>query len=65
MGNNKADLGEIVWGGIDWSDVAQDGDRWRSRFITVTKIRALWNVKQNLNTIHDLWPLNKESVPCI
>jgi hypothetical protein len=28
--NIKIDLGEIVWGGMDWISLAQDGDKWRA-----------------------------------
>jgi len=27
--NNKMDLQEMEWGGIDWVDLAQKSDRWR------------------------------------
>jgi hypothetical protein len=37
--NIKMDLGEIGWGGMDWSDLAQDRDRWRAL----------------VNTVIDLW----------
>jgi hypothetical protein len=26
--NIKMDLGEIVWGGVEWIDLAQDRDQW-------------------------------------
>jgi hypothetical protein len=29
MINIKIDLREIGWDGVDWIDMAQDGDRWR------------------------------------
>jgi hypothetical protein len=28
--NIKVDLGEIVWGGVDWISLAQDRDNWRA-----------------------------------
>jgi hypothetical protein len=28
--NIKIHLGEIGWDGMDWIDLAQDGDRWRA-----------------------------------
>jgi hypothetical protein len=29
MGDNiKMDLQEVGWGGMDWTDVAQDRERW-------------------------------------
>jgi hypothetical protein len=30
LGNIKMDLREIGWDGIDWIDLAQDRDQWRS-----------------------------------
>jgi hypothetical protein len=28
--NIKMDLGETGWGSVDWTDMAQDGNRWRA-----------------------------------
>jgi hypothetical protein len=28
--NIKLHLREIVWGGMDWTDLAQDSDHWRA-----------------------------------
>jgi hypothetical protein len=28
--NIKMDLREIIWGGMDWIDLAQDMDQWRA-----------------------------------
>jgi hypothetical protein len=28
--NIRMDLGEIGWGGVDWVDMAQDRDKWRT-----------------------------------
>jgi hypothetical protein len=28
--NIKMDLQEMGWGGLDWTDLAQDRDRWRT-----------------------------------
>jgi hypothetical protein len=38
--NTKMDLREVVWGGVDWIDVAQNRDRWRAVVYTVMKIRV-------------------------
>jgi hypothetical protein len=38
MDNIRMDLGEVVYGGVDWISVGQDGD----------KRRALMNVVMNL-----------------
>jgi hypothetical protein len=32
------DLGDIGWGGMDWIDLAQDGDRWRAVLNTVMNV---------------------------
>jgi len=29
-GNIKVDLQEVGWGGMDWIDMAQDRERWRT-----------------------------------
>jgi hypothetical protein len=39
--NNKIDLVEIRWGGVDWIDLTQDEDNWRDLVNTVMKIRVL------------------------
>jgi hypothetical protein len=33
-------LGGIVWGGIDWINLAQDRNRWRALMNTVKKLRV-------------------------
>jgi hypothetical protein len=38
--NNKMDLREIVWGGMDWIDLAQDRDHWTSLVSTVMNLRV-------------------------
>jgi hypothetical protein len=30
MNNINMDLGEIGWGDVDWIDLAQDRDKWRT-----------------------------------
>jgi hypothetical protein len=40
MGNNKMDLREIGWSGMDWTDLAQDRDQWRSLVNTVMNLRV-------------------------
>jgi hypothetical protein len=37
--NIKMDLRQIEWGGMDWIDVAQDRDQWRS---LVNMVMNLW-----------------------
>jgi hypothetical protein len=36
----KIDLREIGWDGMDWIDVAQDRDQWRSLVNTVMNLRV-------------------------
>jgi hypothetical protein len=38
--NIKMDLREIGWGGMDWIDLAQDGDQWRALVNTVMNLRV-------------------------
>jgi hypothetical protein len=39
MDNIKMDLREIGWDGMDWIDLAQDGDQWRALVNTVMNLR--------------------------
>jgi hypothetical protein len=41
MDNIKRDLREIGWGGMDWTDLAQDRDKWRALVNTVMNLRVL------------------------
>jgi hypothetical protein len=36
----KMGLREIGWDGMDWIDLAQDGDQWRALVNTVMKLRV-------------------------
>jgi hypothetical protein len=36
--NTEMDLREIDWGGMDWTDLAQDRDLWRALVNTVMKL---------------------------
>jgi hypothetical protein len=38
--NSEMDLGEIRWGCIDWTDLAQDTDQWRTLVNTVMNLRV-------------------------
>jgi hypothetical protein len=37
--NIKMDLREVGWGGMDWINLAQDRDRWRTVVNTVMNLR--------------------------
>jgi hypothetical protein len=39
MDNIKMDLGEIVWGGVDWTGLAEERDKWRA---LVNAVMNLW-----------------------
>jgi hypothetical protein len=38
--NIKMDLRDIGWGNIDWTDLAQDRDRWRALVNAVMNLRV-------------------------
>jgi hypothetical protein len=38
--NIKMELQEVGWGGMDWIDMAQDGDRWRALVSAVMNLRV-------------------------
>jgi hypothetical protein len=38
--NIKMDIRELEWGGMDWIDLTQDRDQWRSFVNTVMKLRV-------------------------
>jgi hypothetical protein len=38
--NIKMDLRETGWGGMDWTDLAQDRDQWRALVNTVMNLRV-------------------------
>jgi hypothetical protein len=37
------DLGEVVWGDVDWIDLAQDRNRWRALVNSVLNLRVPLN----------------------
>jgi hypothetical protein len=38
--NIKMELRKVVWGGMDWIDLAQDRDRWRTVVNAVMNLRV-------------------------
>jgi hypothetical protein len=36
----KMHLPQVVWGGVDWIDLAQDRDRWQALLNTVMNLRV-------------------------
>jgi hypothetical protein len=38
--NIEVDLLEIVWGGVDWIDLAQDRDKWKALENVVMNLRV-------------------------
>jgi hypothetical protein len=44
------DLRENGWGGMDWSDLAQDMDQWRALVNTLMKLRVLKNTEKFLSS---------------
>jgi hypothetical protein len=46
LDNVKMDLIETGWGGVDWIDLAQDRDQWRSLMNTVVNFRVPQNARK-------------------
>jgi hypothetical protein len=44
LDNNKIGLREIKWSGMDWTELSQDRDQWRTLVNTVMNIRVPLNV---------------------
>jgi hypothetical protein len=38
--NNKMDFREVGWGGMDWIDLTQDKDQWRTVVNTVMNLQV-------------------------
>jgi hypothetical protein len=47
--NIKMDLREIIWGGMEWIDLAQDRYHWRALVNTVMNLRVPYNVEKFLS----------------
>ena len=48
--NIKMGLQEVGWVGMDWTDLAQDRDRWRALVNAVMNLRLPYNVGNFLTT---------------
>jgi hypothetical protein len=48
--NIKMVLGEIGWSDMDWIDLAQDRDQWRSLVKTLVNLQVLYNVGKFLSS---------------
>jgi hypothetical protein len=57
------DLGEIVWDGMDWNDLAEDRDQWRALVNTVMNLRVPLNAWEILEWLHNWRLLKKGSAP--
>jgi hypothetical protein len=44
------DLGEVGWDGMDWIDLAQDGDQWSALVNTVLNLRVPENAEKFLSS---------------
>jgi hypothetical protein len=42
--NIRLDRREIGWGGMDWTDLAQDRDQWRALVNTLMNLRVPQNI---------------------
>jgi hypothetical protein len=40
VGNIKMDIREIGWGGMDWTELAQDRDQWRTLMNMVMNLQV-------------------------
>jgi hypothetical protein len=43
---NKIYLRVLGWGGMDWTDLAQDGSKWRSLVSTIMNPRIPYNFRK-------------------
>jgi hypothetical protein len=48
--NIKMDLREIGWGGINWINLAEDGDQWRALVNMVMKLQVPYNFGKFLSS---------------
>jgi hypothetical protein len=57
------DLQDVVWGGMDWIDMAQDRDRWRVLVNAAMNIWAPKNVENLFDQLRICYLLRKDSAP--
>jgi hypothetical protein len=53
--NIKMDLREIGWDGIDWIELAQDRDQWRTLVNTVTYVVRLNKIRNTISKCSIFW----------
>jgi hypothetical protein len=59
--NIKMDFRVIGWDGMDWIDLAQDGDQWRALVNTVMNLRVPYNAGKFLSSC-TIGSLDRKSV---
>jgi hypothetical protein len=61
--NIKMVLREIEWDGVDWIDMAEDMDQWRTLVNTVLNLRVFMKCWEVLEWLHNWRLLKNGSAP--